>query len=91
MIRDYRTVNLHVPVFKEHFNHAVGRRVTSSADFDEALKRGAESQNTTYTRIDPGDFESITPASDTESIETQARARRDMGLTPPSKTTTIAL
>jgi hypothetical protein len=79
------------PAFQPHFNHSVGRYVSSSRDFDEALHVGAEEANSSYTRIDPGDFASITPDRDTEIIETQARTHRDMGLTPPSTTTTISL
>jgi hypothetical protein len=86
-----RMVNLHVPAFRPHFNHAVGRYVSSSRDFDEALARGAEEQNTSYSRLDPGDYESITPDSDTEAIESSRRAYRDAGLTPGSPTSTIAL
>lgn len=91
MVRDYSTVTLRPPVFQPHFNHAVGRHVETSRDFDEALKRGAEEQNTSYTRIDPCDYASITPTKDTEIIETQARTRRDRGLTPPSTSTVIPL
>jgi hypothetical protein len=90
MIRDYRSVTLRPPVFRPHWNHAVGRYVETSRDFDEALRRGAEEQNTTYTRIDPGDYESITPSGDTQSIEDQAKAHRDVGLTQ-SKQTVIPL
>ena len=77
------------PAFQPHFNHAVGRYVSSSRDFDEALRRGGEDQNTTLTRIDPGDYASITPSTDTEAIETSARIRRDNGLTPPTTTRII--
>jgi hypothetical protein len=90
MGKNWSSVQLRgAPAFQPHFNHSVGRYVSSSRDFDEALRRGGEDQNTTYQRIDPGDYGSITPHTDTEAIEISARTRRDMGLTPPSSTRII--
>ena len=92
MVRDYMSVNLRGrSAFQPHYNFAVGKHVETSKEFDEALRRGAEEQNTTYTRIDPGDYASITPTGDTQSIEDQNRAQRDRGLVPPSKTKVIPL
>jgi hypothetical protein len=44
-----------------------------------------------YTRLDPGDYESITPDSQTEAIEMSMKARRDKGLLPASHRTVIPL
>lgn len=92
MKKDWGQVQLRgAPAFQPHFNHSVGRFVTSSRDFDEALRRGAEEQNTTYARIDPGDYRSIEPTKETEALELSARIRRDTGQAPPPKETIIAL
>lgn len=92
MKKNWRAVQLRgAPAFQPHFNHAVGRYVSSSRDFDEALRRGAEEQNTTYNRIDPGDYKSIEPTTHTEALEVSAKVKRDRGLTPPPKSKIIAL
>ncbi|HXA31504.1 MAG TPA: hypothetical protein VNV87_04535 [Acidimicrobiales bacterium] len=72
-----KSVSLVIPAFRPHFNHSVGKYVSTSRDFDEALRRGAEEQNSSYSRIDPGDYASLTPSTDTEIIETQARNLHD--------------
>lgn len=55
--------------FQPHFNHAVGKYVHTSAEFDTALKQAGESAGTEYTRVDPGDVPR--PTKDDHIFETQ--------------------
>ena len=78
--RDYSSVQIGMGAFRPHYNHAVGRYVSSSHDFDEQLKIRAEQAQSTYTRIDPG--EAPTPSSDTEILETQMKTITDKRINP---------
>lgn len=74
MTKDWTAIQIRpTPAFQPHFNHAVGKYVSNSREFDEALRRGSEAQNTTYSRIDPGDYPD--PPYATEAIEASERAR----------------
>lgn len=55
--------------FQPHYNHAVGKYVSSNSDFNDALKRGGDEAGSTFTRIDAGDL----PRTE-EGLEATARA-----------------
>src|SRR4051812_21564319 len=79
--RDYSTVQLSRPTFVPHFNHTVGEHVSSSRDFDNALKRKSEEQSErtgmdhSYARLDPGDMPQ--PTGESEIYETRGKFLRD--------------
>lgn len=81
------------PMFQEHFNHSVGRYVSSKQDFNDGLKQASE--DASQARVDPitgkvtqieHNFQPV-EAGDTkalgvtdEGLETTMRDHRDKGL-----------
>lgn len=42
--------------FQPHFNYSVGQYVSTKAEFKDALKKGGDAHNTTYSMIEHGDL-----------------------------------
>lgn len=80
--RFYGSVQVGVSAFKPHFNHAVGEHVSSSRQFDEALRRAGDAAGSEYTRIDPG--ESPRPTEDDHIFDTQMKTITDRKIDPRS-------
>ncbi len=73
------------PTFEPHFNHAVGRYVTSDRDFRDALKQCAE-RNSVATGMDhnyepryPSDMRQVPYPEADEVLETCDRPRGTTG------------
>lgn len=62
--------------FQPHFNHAVGQFVSSKQEFKDALSRGGDSHNTTYSMVEAGDM----PRTE-HGMEETAKFKRDAGIT----------
>lgn len=75
--RDYSTVQIGTS-FKPHYNWATGQYVSTSREFDDALKRKGEEAGAEYTRIDPGDHPGPPTDSD-EILDTQLRTMSKKG------------
>lgn len=69
-------VNL-TPPFTPHYNHSVGAYISSSREFDDALKHRSEQAGTSFSRIDPG--EAPRPQSDDGVFDTQLKTLTDKG------------
>lgn len=82
MKRDWGSVQLSVPTFKPHFNHAVGEYVTSNAHFNDMLKLKGEKAGSNFVRVDPGDM--AEPTKGTEIFETRDKLMRDNNVRPES-------
>lgn len=75
------------PSFSPHFNHSVGRYVSSNTDFNDALKQASDAQSLRtgldhkFVRVDPGDVPA--PTQSTEIFETRNKIVRDQKLNLP--------
>ena len=79
--------------FRPHFNHSVGRYVTSQRQFNDALKHASDANSLTtgtdhnYQPVDITDPRAC-GATD-EGLEHTAKVKRDSGVTPPSTTKVV--
>jgi len=55
------TIQFGPPNFQPHYNYAVGRYVTSWADFNDALKRHSEEAQSDYAPMHPADIRASHP------------------------------
>jgi hypothetical protein len=67
--------------FRPHFNHSVGRFVRTQTEFNDALKRAGDKNETVYSPIDMHEA----PGVNDEGMDATRKQRRDSGIDPPTK------